>query len=332
MTFSSASMRIDLINTVLILIAAGVALIMPFPLFLFAYAVLGPLHYLTEISWLHDRSYFIPEKKSVPIFLGLGIIATLLVLTGKMPYWFLPAVVYMLFGWAFILTSVKAGTRRDLSIAFLFVTNVLFILFEPPVYILFFAIFIPTLVHVFVFTAAFMLSGALKSRSIWGMTSFIVLIVVALGLLVYVPKRSSSLSPYVLESYQPFVFMNETMMGLLFGEGKTRLTVEAAAASRAGTAIMQFIAFAYTYHYLNWFSKVQVIGWNSISVRRRSSILLVWLAALGFYAYDYRVGVQVLFLLSFLHVLFEFPLNHRSFSDIGESLTLLIRPLFSRSA
>ncbi|MFA9262960.1 MAG: hypothetical protein ACEQSB_06475 [Undibacterium sp.] len=332
MTFSNPNTRIDLVNIALILVAAGAALVMPFPLFLFAYAVLGPLHYLTEISWLHDRSYFIPEKKSIPIFLSLGLIATLLLLTNKMPYWFLSAAVYALFGWAFILTSVKTATRRDVSIAVLFVTTILFIIFEPPVYMLLFAIFIPTLVHVFAFTAAFMLSGALKSRSGWGMASFLLLIAVALGLLAYVPKAPHQLSSYVLESYQPFVFVNETVMSLLFGEGETRLTVESAAASKAGIAVMQFIAFAYTYHYLNWFSKVRVIGWNSISARRRGGLLLVWLAALGSYAYDYRVGVQALFLLSFLHVLFEFPLNHRSFSDIGKNLALLMRPVFSRSA
>src|SRR2546430_5445042 len=35
----------------------------PFELFLFSYAVLGPLHYLTEISWLHDRKYFVQARR-----------------------------------------------------------------------------------------------------------------------------------------------------------------------------------------------------------------------------------------------------------------------------
>ena len=39
-----------------------VAAVVPFELFLISYAVLGPLHYLTEISWLHDRQYFAPRK------------------------------------------------------------------------------------------------------------------------------------------------------------------------------------------------------------------------------------------------------------------------------
>ena len=38
------------------------AFIMPFEVFLFAYAFMGPLHYLTEISWLHDRQYFAKGK------------------------------------------------------------------------------------------------------------------------------------------------------------------------------------------------------------------------------------------------------------------------------
>lgn len=331
MTFSGKNARIDSINIVLILFAAALALVIPFPLFLFAYAVLGPLHYLTEISWLHDRSYFIPEKKSIPTFLVIGVLVALLILSGKMPSWFLPAAVYALFGWALILTTVKVGVKRDLSIALLFITTVLFILFEPPIYLLLFAIFIPTLIHVFGFTAAFMLSGALKSRSALGLLSFFILIGTAIGLLSYVPEYGNLLlSTYVLESYQPFIFINETFMGLFFGTGADSLTVEAAAASETGRAVMQFIAFAYTYHYLNWFSKIRVIGWNSISSTRRKGLLLVWIAALGAYAYDYRVGVQALFLLSFLHVLFEFPLNHQSFSDIGKNLALLTRPIISR--
>ena len=35
-----------------------IALYLPFELFLFAYAILGPAHYLTEISWLQKRRFF----------------------------------------------------------------------------------------------------------------------------------------------------------------------------------------------------------------------------------------------------------------------------------
>ncbi|MFZ1592043.1 MAG: hypothetical protein WAT27_08150, partial [Chitinophagales bacterium] len=57
------------------LVSAIAAFIIPFELFLFSYAVLGPLHYLTEISWLHKRQYFSPKKRDyIPL-----VIITLLI-------------------------------------------------------------------------------------------------------------------------------------------------------------------------------------------------------------------------------------------------------------
>ena len=45
----------------------------PFETFLLAYAFLGPLHYLTEISWLHDRQYFTKGKYDFIPLLLIGI-------------------------------------------------------------------------------------------------------------------------------------------------------------------------------------------------------------------------------------------------------------------
>jgi hypothetical protein len=43
-------------------LTAVLAYFYPFETFLLAYAYLGPLHYLTEISWLHDRNYYSKGK------------------------------------------------------------------------------------------------------------------------------------------------------------------------------------------------------------------------------------------------------------------------------
>ena len=43
------------------MVACGAAIVAPFQIFLLAWAVLGPLHYLAEISWLHDRNFRTPE-------------------------------------------------------------------------------------------------------------------------------------------------------------------------------------------------------------------------------------------------------------------------------
>src|SRR5262245_7429478 len=50
--------QLNYLNIALMVGSCLLAFVYPFELFLFSYAVLGPLHYLTEISWLHERNYF----------------------------------------------------------------------------------------------------------------------------------------------------------------------------------------------------------------------------------------------------------------------------------
>src|SRR6185503_18502004 len=54
--------QINYLNIGLMLVSCLLAFRFPFELFLFSYAILGPLHYLTEISWLHERKYFTESK------------------------------------------------------------------------------------------------------------------------------------------------------------------------------------------------------------------------------------------------------------------------------
>ena len=68
--------QINYINIALMVIAAVTAFFKPFETFLFAYAFFGPLHYLTEISWLHDRNYFTKGKYDFLFLLAAGIIIT----------------------------------------------------------------------------------------------------------------------------------------------------------------------------------------------------------------------------------------------------------------
>src|SRR5215813_10720432 len=52
----------DAIHLGLMLLALGIAYVVPFELLLLSYVILGPAHYTTEISWLHDRKYFLPHR------------------------------------------------------------------------------------------------------------------------------------------------------------------------------------------------------------------------------------------------------------------------------
>jgi len=90
--------------------------------------------------------------------------------------------------------------------------------------------------------------------------------------------------------------------------------------SSQGIAISRLFAFAYTYHYLNWFIKTRIIGWAIMPHQTTIFIIFLWLISLSLYAYDYLLGIAVLALLSVLHVILEFPLNIRSMvSIVGKS-------------
>ena len=75
--------KIDYVNIGLLILSCILAFLMPFELFLFAYGVLGPLHYLTEISWLHDKNYYSTSKKDVILLLVISLILTIIFLLQK---------------------------------------------------------------------------------------------------------------------------------------------------------------------------------------------------------------------------------------------------------
>ena len=72
-------MRItDAAHLGLMLLALGLTYLVPFELLLLSYVVLGPAHYATEISWLHDRKYFLPQRGIAIALAAVAIIATLI--------------------------------------------------------------------------------------------------------------------------------------------------------------------------------------------------------------------------------------------------------------
>ena len=95
--------------------------------------------------------------------------------------------------------------------------------------------------------------------------------------------------------------------------------------SPTGIVITRFIAYAYTYHYLNWFSKTSVIKWHETSKRILILMAILWVASLALYAYNYKTGLTALYFLSFLHVILEFPLNFQSFKQVGEEIKLRLK-------
>jgi hypothetical protein len=333
--------QVNYLNIGLMVISAVTALIWPFETFLFVYAFLGPLHYLTEISWLHDKKYFTSGKYDYLFLIGAGVVITIMYfnwITGLPPETG-SFVTYLAFAAALFFVIFKKTSSRLIAmfIAILFSNFIVHTGFFEAI----FGVFLPTLIHVFIFTALFILVGALRGRSFSGISSLVIFVIVSVGLLSYHPAHYGyHVSDYVKSSYgylkndgsftDGFISLNHYIFSAFklhdFGKPTVPFTQYVQGVNdylyhnSLALSIMSFIGFAYMYHYLNWFSKTSVIQWHNIPKSRFIAVIILWVASLALYAYDYAVGLEWLFFLSFTHVLLEFPLNHITFINIGKEI------------
>jgi hypothetical protein len=292
--------RINYLNIGLMLGSAALACLLPFEVFLASYAILGPLHYLTQISWLHDRGYFTTGRWDWVPLAALGVVSLEAAYGGWLGWQGAPLA-------AFGLGIMVAFARHP---AVKVATLVVCIALAAPLQDwfparLFFGVLLTTVIHVYVFTGLFILAGSLKSGSRSGYASFAVFVACGVGLLLVQPATAYQPTRYVLDNLGPFSGVVVTMRRLMPGEGDA-----------AFVAVGRFLGFAYTYHYLNWFSKTGVIRWHEISRARMAGIGVLWLASVGLYAYDYAIGLAALFFLSIVHVFLEFPLDARTLVDV----------------
>ncbi|MCW3072080.1 MAG: hypothetical protein JWO44_1970 [Bacteroidetes bacterium] len=318
---------INYLNIGLMFLSLVAAYILPFEVFLFSYAVLGPLHYLTEISWLEKKSYFVKSKKDIWLFVVLVILITIGMFNGESRInLFLGSILFSGFIYALIILFVEKLALKLLLIFLTFIVSLIFnVNHYPDAIFLLFAVWLPTIIHVFVFTGAFILYGALKTKSTSGMISLAVFILCAICFFIYTPAGlPSTVTEYARKAYYNFKILNTTLYSL-FGYGEMSIRDQAMFSNENSVKIMRFIAFAYTYHYLNWFSKTSVIKWNQVSKTRMSVIVCLWILSVVLYAVSYEIGFYALFLLSLLHVFFEFPLNHHTFIGIGKELKAMVR-------
>ena len=317
--------RVNYLNIGLMATSAIAAFVLPFEVFLLAYAVLGPLHYLTEISWLHDRSYFLKDRRDgMPLL--LLCVAVLIV---SLAHWsparkseIVTLINYLAFAGAAVLLWGRTNATK--VIAFALIVLSFFIAGQSEWCRIFFGLFLPTIVHVFIFTAAFVLLGALRGRSRSSFASLAVFILCATSFFVYLPREHGpAVSSYVREAYAPFEQLN-LMIFKLFNLAAAG-SRDAVYQSAQGVAVMRFIAFAYLYHYLNWFSKTSIIKWNRISASRALVIVGLWMLSLSLYASDSGAGLLLLTTLSFAHGFLELPLDHQTFLKVGRELLALVR-------
>ncbi len=312
--------QINYANIGLMLLSAVLAFVLPFELFLFSYAVLGPLHYLTEIGWLHKKNYFTKGKYD---FVFLSVLCVLVFYFSypnpTTSQTLIPNIILYAALLALIFVFIKDNLYRIvLSLLALIGIATSKMGFD---YVIWVGIFLPTIIHVFVFTWAFMFFGVLKNKSFSGYLSVIALVLIAVSFFVIkAPGLQYEVSAYVGKSYELFYLLNKFLIQVFSLE--TNLTDDKAIVytTNAGFIVMRFIAFAYTYHYLNWFSKTSVIQWHKVPKKTFLITIVIWVLSVILYVIDYNIGLKALYFLSFLHVFLEFPLNITSFQGIIKSV------------
>jgi hypothetical protein len=286
----------------LMLAALGFAYLVPFEMLLLAYVVLGPAHYATEISWLHDRKYFLPQRSVAVALAALAIIAALI----ENASWF----GFMMWG-AFLLCALIAATTTPMQ-AVLFVivamgATAALAMHGASLAVL--GILLPTLIHVSLFTLVFMTLGAYRSgsRVQWVLVA---LYLAAIAVILTAPPSAATLIPSFAKAGEDYFANVAPALGRLLGIPGLRLD----------TRLTSLLAFVYTYHYLNWFIKAEIIHWNRMTKGRLALVAAASAASTALYFYDYAFGFTVLLAFSLAHIVLEFPLNSLALRQLGAAI------------
>lgn len=326
--------NIDKLNLVLILISFLLACLLPFELFLFGYAFLGPLHYLTETNWIIGKNYFISNSYwkylvfiaaflySIPFLLNVFFEKSFLEEDSlqKMMLVFNSSHTNILMFLVLVCSIVFLFTQKNKAflISGLVVLFVSFWAYTSEPYMLINGLMLPTVIHVYIFTILFMLYGMKKKSSTVGKFNILLMFLLPLSLLlintdVFNYQFSESIKRLYVNNNFHYLNANLAKLFGVYEELKFFFY------ERIDLKIQIFIAFAYIYHYLNWFSKTTVIGWyNQLNTQKSIIIISVWILISGCYLYDYRIGIVVSIFLSVLHVMLELPLNMITIKSLFE--------------
>ena len=291
---------IDVVHLGLMLAALAITYLVPFELLLLSYVVLGPAHYFTEISWLHDRKYFLPRRSVAFGLAGVAVVAALI----DNAAWF-GFVIWMAFVACALLTTTTAAQSAVLTIAALGVTAIMAMNGSSLAVL---GILLPTLIHVSLFTLVFMMLGAYRSGS-RAQALLVIAYLMAIGIILVVPPSAATQIPAFAKAGQEYFRNVGPALGRLLGVGNLRLD----------TRLTSLLAFVYT-NYLNWFIKADVIRWAAIPRLRLALLVAASAASTALYFYNYAFGFTVLLALSLVHVVLEFPLNSLALRQLGAAV------------
>ena len=274
----------------------------PLHVFVIAYVFLGPLHYLTEIAWLDKKEFYYRRAGVKPriflwvcVLMCVGIGVDQWFRRGWMTYFVVAAIVLALSSvvkraWLLGVVLVGAAVAKHFSPGFAFFLGVL----------------LPTLVHVYVFTLIFLVSGAMREKNKFGWVLPVALVGVPVVLVLAGGGGAVAAGGYWNAAAGSFSALREYLMGLL------RLNVHPGNEGAVGVGavrVLRVLGFAYLYHYLNWFLKTGLLEWHKMPWLKWGLIAAAYAGAVGVYLWNFDMGFAVLYYLSMLHVFLELPLN-----------------------
>lgn len=297
----------DAIHLGLMLLALAAAYLVPFELLLLAYVVLGPAHYFTEISWLHDRSYYLPHRGIAAVLAIIAVIAALI----DNASWF----GFAMWG-ALLVCAMLAATTSAIESMLLFMVAIALsaIMYSSGSSLAVVGILIPTLIHVSLFTLIFMVLGAYRSGS-RAQAALVAVYLVAIAAILLLPPTAGVRIASFARAGQDYFGNVGPALGRLFGVPGLVLD----------TRLTSLLAFVYTYHYLNWFIKADVIRWAEVPKARLAAMVAASGASTALYFYDYAFGFTFLLALSLIHILLEFPLNSLALRQLGAAMQGAVR-------
>jgi hypothetical protein len=155
----------------------------------------------------------------------------------------------------------------------------------------------------------FMMLGAYRSGS-KAQALLVVAYLMAIGIILVVPPSAATQIPAFAKAGQEYFGNVGPALGRLLGVANLRLD----------TRLTSLLAFVYTYHYLNWFIKADVIRWAAIPRLRLALVAAASASSTALYFYDYAFGFTVLLALSLVHVVLEFPLNSLALRQLGAAV------------
>jgi hypothetical protein len=289
----------DIVHFGLMLAALAAAYLVPFELLLLAYVVLGPAHYITEISWLHDRRYFLPHRGIAIALMVLAVVAVFVTNTS----WFGFAMWAALVACAMI---AAATTAIEGMLIFMLAVALSALMASSGSSLAVIGVLIPTLIHVSLFTLVFMTLGAVRAAS-RAQAALVVAYLVALAIILLLPPTAEvRIASFAKATQDYFGDVGPALSGL-FGIPGLKLD----------TRLTGLLAFVYTYHYLNWFIKVDIIRWADVPKPRLVLMIAASLLSTALYFYSYTYGFIFLLALSLAHVLLEFPLDALALRQLG---------------